>query len=95
MKKLVINYNWLLIVILAAVAFFYIRTVTSDGAFQIGEILGLVAIIASIILAWFIVRTDWWKEMNQRYNINLIFIVLLILACIISVAIFYIFFWNN
>lgn len=92
MKKLVSNSNWVLIVILAAFTFFYIRTVTSDGAFQYGEILGLVGIIASIILTWFIGRSEWWQELNQRFNINRIFFILFILAGVIAVAIFYVFF---
>lgn len=92
MKKLISNSHWVLIVILVAFAFFYIRTVTSDGAFQFGEILGLVSIGAAIVLTWFIVRTEWWKELNQRFNITRIFSILFILALVIAVAIFYIFF---
>lgn len=91
MKKLVSNSNWVLIIIVPAVAFFYIRTVTSDGTFQFSEILALVGIIAGIILSWFILQSAWWKELNQRFNINRILIILFILALVISVAIFYIF----
>ncbi len=92
MKKLVSNYNWILIVILAAVTFLNIRTFASDGAIQSGEIFVLVSIIASIILTWFIVKSEWWKGLNQRYNISRYFFILLILAIVIGVAIYYVFF---
>lgn len=94
MKALVNNSNWLLIVIVIAVGFFYIRTVTSDGAFQFGEIAGLIAITASIIFMWFVVRTERWQELKERYKINRILIILFILALIILLVIFYVYFWS-
>lgn len=92
MDKLVSNLNWLLVVILAAFGFFYIRTVSSDGTFQFSEILGLVGIVAAIVGSWFIVRTEWWKGLDQKYNVNLIFTILFILVLMIAVAFFFMFF---